>query len=220
MSPLSSTSPLAPLGPQRTPGHSLTQASGIQDPNIVRGTLDVSDRIALQVLAREQHPAVSLKRFIVGDPADNELAKANAEMVKRHLGAKLQAFDLATTSKMELASTAMESIIRETKIRHDARLAQMVIASFEELRGMVQATRETFLAHLDQAMTTVEKYAHRPLIADRAMRSIESEAAAYFDYLEQTTSAFLTNARHKLGQANPSANARPMDTTPGTNWNF
>ena len=201
---------------------SLTAEAGINDSDVVQGTFALNNRIASQIEVWEGKPRTTLISLIKGDPAQKALSDARVEKIGRQLQAQMKAFDLATEAKLALAEAGCETIVRETKVRHGTRLAQMIMASYEQLHSTVHATRETFMAKAAESFENAQKYAHIPFIVDRAVESIENEVNAFHDYLDSTTQEFLARARHRLTEWNqtPGAAANLSSTRPNGSWQF
>ena len=87
-------------------------------------------------------------------------------------------FRLATDTKLEMAHSMCLAMSRELKVGNQERFTAMVLDKHENLRRTVESKREGFLADMDAAYTNAERYAHRPWLMDRAVRTRGSHREA------------------------------------------
>ena len=125
---------------------------------------------------------------------------------------------LATDTKLDMSHSVCLAMSRELKVGNQEKFTTLVLEKAESLRRTVLAKQEQFIADMDNAYTTVERYAHRPQLMERAIASLVAQEERYFGYIEGLLDDFMSISKQRLDEyrkADASA-ARPvLGTGPG-----
>jgi hypothetical protein len=111
-----------------------------------------------------------------------------------------EAFKLACDTRLEIAHEGCLRMVREAKVGDRERFSAFVMAKQRELRSTVHRERESFMDDIDRQYAMVERFAHRPSAAAKALDSVESEVIRYFTWMDDLVVWFMNVAKEKVNQ--------------------
>lgn len=111
-----------------------------------------------------------------------------------------EVFKLACDTRLEIAHEGCLRMVREAKVGDRERFSAFVMAKQRELRGTVHREREAFLEDIDGQYAVVERFAHRPSAAAKALDSVEQEILHYFQWVDDLVTWFMGVAKEKVNQ--------------------
>lgn len=188
--------------------NSLLHASGINERSIAQGIFAIPERAAVQSEQLQERQIGLLSRLFVERGLTRVLRDARVQGVKDFAEYQRRAFRLATDTKLEMCHSMCLALSRELKVGNQERFTAMILDKHENLRRTVESKREAFLADMDGAYATSERYAHRPWLMDRAVNSLQHEVEQFFEWVDSLLEDFMAISKQRLDEYRKAESAR------------
>ena len=212
------TSAAAPDEPNPNGEYSLLRTSGVTEKQITDGTLATHTQAAMIVQRLHEQKRGWFTRLVMDKKLENELRLQKIQTVRDYAEYNRAMMRLATDTKLDMSHSVCLAMSRELKVGNQEKFTTLVLEKAESLRRTVLAKQEEFLADMDSAYTTVERYAHRPQLMERAIGSLAAQEERYFGWIDGLLDDFMSISKQRLDEyrkADATAARPALGTGPG-----
>lgn len=181
---------------------SLLRRAKLREQDIATHTLGQPSNTARQLEKLEERQKSWFSRFFMERGLASILENKSIQEIRDYKEYRHAVFRLATNTKLEMVHTVCLTLTRELKLATQERFTSLIMDKQEQLRRNVNLKRERFLADMDEMEARIRQYAHIPWLAERALQSLQMEAAQYFDWIDTLLSDFISISSQRLNEYN------------------